>query len=275
MGFVNRHVYLNGEILDAAVVRVSPISASALQGKGVFTTIAVYDSKPFLWKKHWRRLSANAAKIGIEISEYNEKTVANALAELIQKNGVTNGRARITFFDESPSGIWSFDSEQKTSLLIATADFRTLPEHFKLTISPYRINTTSPLAGIKSCNYLEQLIAFDEAKSREFDEAIRVNERGEIASGCMANVFWLKGEKLYTPSLKTGCLVGTTREFVLENLDCEEVEPSFDELQNADQIFLTSAGIGVVLVRDFEGQKPGVDTHSILKLLPKKPEPPA
>jgi len=251
------------------------VSSDRLYSKGVFTTIAIHNGEPFLWKKHWQRLSSNAAKLGIDISEYDELSVANSLADQIEKNYISNGRARITFFDESPSEIWSDGGEKKTGLSIITAGSRTIPENFKLTVSTHRVNTTSPLAGIKSCNYLEHLMAYDRAKTRGFDEAIRMNERGEIASACMANVFWLKDEWLYTPSLTTGCLAGTTREFVLENLECVEVEIGIGSLTEADAIFLTSAGIGVVEVFGFEGRQLIRRDHPILDLLSRMAEPPA
>jgi len=250
-------------------------SKGALYGKGAFTTIAIRKRKPFLWEKHWRRLASDASRLGIDISAYDEPSVANALAEVTENNNVTNGRARITLVDESPSEIWGGSGDKEIGLSIITAGPREIPEDFKLTISPHRVNTTSPVVGIKSCNYLEHLMAYKEAKTRGFDEAIRRNERGEIASACMANVFWVKDEMLYTPSLKTGCLAGTTREFVLENLECEEIEALIEELQNADAIFLTSAGIGIVNVSRFEGTPKGGRAHPILDLWPKKPEPPA
>jgi branched-subunit amino acid aminotransferase/4-amino-4-deoxychorismate lyase len=200
------------------------ISQSGLYGKGIFTTVAIFVGQPLLWEKHWHRLTTNAGKLRIDISEYEERSVADLLAGVIAKNEVKNGRARITFSDESPSEIWGTDGEKKTSLSILTAGRREIPDPFKLTISPHRVNTTSPLISIKSCNYLEHLLAYDEANARGFHEAIRLNERGEVASACMANVFWLKGERLFTPSLDTGCLAGTTREFILENLEYEEVK---------------------------------------------------
>ena len=153
-------------------------------------------------------------------------------------------------------------------MLIMTADLRTVGENFKLTVSPHLINSTSPLAGVKSNNYLEKIIAKDEAKQRGFDEAIQLNERGEIASASTANIFWLKGGRLFTPSVETGCLAGTTRELVLENIDCEEVEVGIDELEAADEMFLTSAGIGIVHVANFNEQKLRQNDHSITKLLP-------
>jgi branched-subunit amino acid aminotransferase/4-amino-4-deoxychorismate lyase len=263
-------VTFNGELIASAKAFVSAVSSAGLYGKGIFTTIAVYDRKPFLWEKHWKRLESNAGILSIDVSEFVEATVKNSLGEIINENGVETGRARITFFDESPSAIWPFEPSRKTSLLITTADLRVPSQHFRLGISPNRINSTSPLAGIKSCNYLDKILALDKAKARAFDEAIQLNERGKIASACIANVFWLKDEKLYTPSLKTGCLPGTTREFILENLECEEVETGLETLKNADAIFLTSAGIGVVRAAEFDGIKMSQDPHAILKLLPNK-----
>ena len=248
---------------------------AALYGKGIFTTLAIYDRKPFLWEKHWRRLKDNAEKIGIDLSEHSEEATHKALDETIEENDVTDGRARITFFDESPSGVWSIDTNGKTSLSIITGDLRPKPANFRLTVSSYPVNSRSPLAGMKSCNYLENILAFENAKESGFDEAVRLNERGLITSACMANIFWLKDEQLYTPSLKTGCLNGTTREFVLENLDCAEVEAEIDELKAADAIFLTSAGLGLVRVGEFQKRSLAIANHRITRLLnhfPRFPE---
>jgi branched-chain amino acid aminotransferase len=245
-----------------------PATGALLNGMGVFSTLRIVNSTTFLWEKHWRRLTTNAEKLGLDISAYEEGSVAALLAEAIKRDGIVDGRVRITFFDESPSPIWSDQVEKKTDLSIITGDLRPVPREFKLTVSPYLVNSTSPLAGVKSCNYLENILAMDEVKGRGFHEAVRVNERGEITSGGMSNVFWLKSGKLFTPSLATGCLAGTTREFVLENIDCEEVTAEIEQLRDADQIFLTSAGIGMVCAAEFEGKKFGKQGHQILELLP-------
>ena len=248
--------------------RLLATSQSALYGKGVFTTIAIYRCIPFQFTNHWLRLSSNAGTLGIDIGHFSESSIKVSLDELIVANKINGGRARITLFDESSARIWPFESDRKTSLLITTADSRSVPDNFRLTISPFPVNSLSPLAGIKSCNYLEKLMAMDEAKCRGFDEAIRVNERGEVTSAVMANVFWLKNDELFTPSLTTGCLPGTTRKFVLENLACHEALVTLDELRSADAIFLTSAGLGVVQVAEFEAIELKPAVHPILNLLP-------
>lgn len=238
-----------------------------LYGKGIFTTIAIRDGEAFLWEKHWRRLIENAAKIGVDLTEHTERSTRDALDDAIATSAFTDGRARITFSDDSPSEIWQSDGEEKTTLSIIVAERRVVPELFKLTISPYPVNSRSPLAGVKSCNYLENTLALDEAKQRGFSEAVRVNERGYVTSACVANIFWQKSGQLFTPSLATGCLAGTTREYILENCDCEEVEVAIDELNSVEAIFLTSAGIGVVAVGQFDNKPLSNTSHPITNLL--------
>lgn len=245
------------------------LTQGLLYGKGVFTTIAILDRNPFSWEKHWLRLRENAERLGMDLSGHLQQTVLDELHDRIVNSGLDTCRARITFHDKTPSFIWATDGKRAPDLSIVVAGIRPIPENLKLTISPHRVNTTSPLAGIKSCNYLEPILSLEEAKDRGFDEAIRLNERGEIASACMANVFWLKDNKLFTPNLRTGCLAGTTRECLLENLVCEEVETGIDAVREADEIFLTSAGLGVVQAASFEGRSLARRHHKILELVPR------
>ena len=243
-------------------------TAAELYGKGIFTTVAILAGRPFLWEKHWCRIVANAEVVSVDLSAHGESATLDSLVKEISDRGIINGRARITFSDESPSSIWASVGEKKTGLSIIVAERRPVPANFKLTISPHRINTTSPLVGIKSCNYLEHLLVNEEATKQGFNEAIRLNERDEIASACMANVFWETDGKLFTPSLKTGCLPGTTREYVLENVECEEVEASIEELKEADRIFLTSAGIGIVTVAYCNERRLDISEHRLPSLFP-------
>lgn len=267
---MHEYLFFDGKIMPVSQGSLSPFTSAALFGKGIFTTVSIYDRNHFLWEKHWHRLCDNAERATIDLSAHTEETTRKALNEIIEKNTVTNGRARLTFFDESASKIWPNDVQQKATLLITTGETHAGKQDFRLTISPFQVNTHSPLAGVKSCNYLDKILALDEAKSRGFDEAIQVNEQGKITSAAMANVFWLKDNGIFTPSLKTGCLAGTTREFILENIGCREVETGIDELHSADAIFLTSAGLNVVQVAEFGSTKFDPVDHPILGLLPKK-----
>lgn len=242
---MNKRVSFNLQILQAESSFISAISSAAFYGRGVFTSLAIYDANPFLWEKHWRRLSETAAKLEIDLGDFNEADVNAALRRLIAENDLKNGRARLTFFDESAGKVWNSEADGKTSLLITTAEFQPNRAEYFLTVSPFPVNSKSPLTGLKTCNYLENLLALEEAAKHGFDEAVRLNEKDEIVSAAMANIFWVKTGEIFTPALETGCLAGTTREFLMENFPVRETKSGIGELFAADEIFLTSAGIGV------------------------------
>lgn len=267
---MNRQIYVDGRVVDAKEAKAALVVPGILHGKGVFTTVAVCGSTPMLWEKHWLRLIEDADRIGLDLLEHSEANIRAALDEIITKNGLTDGRARITCLDESPGSIWTFEGRRKTGLFIITGKSRPTAANFRLTSSPYQVNSRSPLARVKSCNYLENLIAWDEAKGRGFYEAIRLNEHGHVTSGCISNIFWSTGGRLFTPSRSTGCLPGTTRAYILENLECREVEAGIEALDNAEAIFLTSAGLGVVSVSEFKARALNAGRHAIVDLWPPK-----
>lgn len=257
---------LNGVPADEPLINAA--SAAALYGKGVFTTVAIRDGGLFLWEKHWKRLRSNASALSIDIAAYDEGRTLDAVGDLVALQGLAAGRARVTFFDDSDGPVWRKGAERRSSLLIMVAEDRPRPVGLKLTTSSHFLNSASPVAGVKSCNYLEPLMAYEEARGRGFGEAVRLNEKGHIASACMANVFWEKDGKLFTPSLSTGCLPGTTREYVTENFECEEAESGVEVLGSADRIFLSSAGLGVAAVAEFNGRPLDMSAHPLLSLVP-------
>ena len=133
-----------------------------------------------------------------------------------------------------------------------------------LAVSPYRVNTFSPLSGIKSLNYLDHVLSWEEAQSRDFDEAVVLNERGEIVSATTANLFWAKDGTIHTPTLSTGALAGITRECVIEIANKNFIpllEGIYEmtDLTDADEIFLTSSSLGVAPVTTFDFRRYALD----------------
>lgn len=259
---LHTRVILNHRMLDASGARAPLVTPAALYGRGVFTTLAVHQGHPFLWQEHWSRLTLHAERAKVDVSTLDEEETRALLLKLIEANDVKEGRARITLLANSArDGVWSLQEEEKeartTTLLIMTGDAHALPDALSLTLSPYRVNTMSPLAGIKSVNYMEHLLAWEEARARDFHEAVMLNERGEVVSATMANIFWVKAGALHTPQLSTGALAGTTRGCILnlaEELGIPIVEGVNDlsQLGDADEIFLTSAGLGLAVVTTFD-----------------------
>ena len=253
-------IYLNKVMLEATKARVAPVSSAMLYGRGVFTTVAIYDGKPFLWPKHWQRLSSHAEKLNVACAGLNERNVGEALRKLVSVNQVKSGRARVILLARSGRDVWRTkkESPRKTDLLIMTGEpQKVAAAGMSLAVSPYRVNTMSPLVGIRSLNYLEQVLSWEEAQARDFDEAAVLNERGEIVSATMANIFWFKDGTLHTPALSTGAIAGITRAAIIELAGKQfipVIEGTYElaALADADEIFLTSASLGVAFVNAFD-----------------------
>jgi branched-subunit amino acid aminotransferase/4-amino-4-deoxychorismate lyase len=262
-------------MMEATKARVAAVSSASLYGRGVFTTLAVYESKPFLWSKHWQRLTAHAAKVNIDHTGCTEKSVGEALTKLIGVNQVKNGRARVTFLARSSGDFWKtkLQTARKTDLLIMTGDpHRVSTNGLSLAVSPFRVSTFSPLTGIKSLNYLDHVLSKEEARSRDFDEAVVLNERGEIVSATTSNIFWAKNGTVHTPTLSTGALAGITRECVIDIANkhfIPLVEGVYEmaDLVDADEIFLTSSGIGVAPVTTFDFRRYAIEPESIVNII--------
>lgn len=253
-------IYLNKVMLEATKARVAPVSSAMLYGRGVFTTVAIYNGKPFLWPEHWKRLQNHAKRLSVDCAGANERNVGDAVRKLVAVNQVKNGRARVILLARSGRDVWKAKKEgtRETDLLIMTSEPQKVsPAGMSLAVSPYRFNTFSPLVGIRSLNYLEQVLSWEEAQARDFDEAVMLNERGEIVSATMANIFWVKEGTLHTPALSTGAMAGITRAAVIELVGRQfipVIEGVFElaDLTEADEIFLTSASLGVALVTTFD-----------------------
>lgn len=253
-------IYLNKVMLEATKARVAPVSSAMLYGRGVFTTVAIYNGQPFRWPDHWRRLSNHAERLSVDGDGLSERIVGDALKKLVAVNQVKAGRARVILLARSGRDVWRTKKAEprQTDLLIMTGDPQKVPAAgMSLAVSPYRVNTLSPLVGIRSLNYLEQVLSWEEAQARDFDEAVVLNERGEIVSATMANLFWVKEGTIHTPALSTGAIAGITRGIAIE-IATEQFIPVIEgvyELSNlteADEIFLTSASIGVAPVTTFD-----------------------
>jgi len=268
-------IYLNKTMVEATKARVAPVSSAMLYGRGVFTTVAIYNSQPFLWSKHWNRLTSHAKRLDIDFTGCTENGVGDALRKLIAFNQVKEGRARVIMLARSGRDVWKTKTAggKKTDLLIMTGEPQKVsPTGLSLAVSPYRVNTSSPLSGIKSLNYLDHVLAWEEAQSRDFDEAVVLNERGEIVSATTANLFWAKDGTLHTPTLSTGALAGITRDCVIEIANKHfipllEGVYEMTDLTDADEIFLTSSSLGVAPVTTFDFRRYALDAGSLTTII--------
>ncbi|MEE8557178.1 MAG: aminotransferase class IV, partial [Myxococcota bacterium] len=115
---------------------------------------------------------------------------------------------------------------------------------------------------VKSLNYLNSALAKLEARQRGADEALLLNQQGNVAEASVANVFMVQGTTLRTPPPTDGALAGITRASILEiapglGLRPEESSLGRVDLLGADELFLTGTGAGLVPVRTLDREPIG------------------
>ncbi|HEX5731218.1 MAG TPA: aminotransferase class IV [Blastocatellia bacterium] len=253
---MDRLIYHNDRIIEVGEARIEPQSAGLLYGWGVFTTMRIYSGAAFALDRHWERLLRHAEKARINTA-LDLDTVRHAVNELIGANAVEHGRARITLL-KGEAGAWRSEAARESELLIFTSsEPPRAARDLMLTISPFRLHSSGPLSGVKQTSLIEHLLALEEARSRQFSEAVLINERGEMVSATAGNIFWVEGDELYTPSLATGCIAGITRGFVYDlarRMGLHLVEGAFpvQRLLDANEVFITSTAREIAPVVSFD-----------------------
>src|SRR4029077_13382705 len=101
-------------------------------------------------------------------------------------------------------------------LLIYSAGLPAHRETVRLGLREHGRHAASPLAGVKVTSWLNNVWNLYEAQQDGFDEAVLLNERGEVAECTAANIFCARGGRVFTPPLSSGCLEGVTRSILLE-----------------------------------------------------------
>jgi branched-subunit amino acid aminotransferase/4-amino-4-deoxychorismate lyase len=235
-----------------------------LYGEGVFETFRWKGGRPVLLDKHYERMLRGAELLGMPAPPWRDFT--RAVEEAVHRSGGEDLRVKVCLLSD---GSADFSARPDSSRLIClTSPYRTPKEIVRVHLVSFPRNSRSPLVRIKSTNYLENIIGRREAERLGFDEGIFLNERGEVAEGCTTNIFWLKGDRLFTPDESCGLLPGTTRGLLMSiapelGLEVGVGKYGFDDVLEADCVLLTNAVVGAVGVGEIDGRKLMVDRQKL------------
>jgi branched-chain amino acid aminotransferase len=248
-------IWHNGDLIDHSTPRLSPLNAGTLLGHGVFTTLGIWNGIPFAFDRHFARLQRDSERFGLNVP-YTEPTLTDALNQLIAENGITRGMARITVTARG-DGRWFTAEGSDVSIVAKNLPAPGTNAPLRLTQSRFRMESRRATSGTKSTSYADASLAWREAHERGFDEAVLCNSTGALCEGSRSNLFWARGETLFTPSLDCGPLPGIARELIIEwarerGIVVREGAFSPTELNAADEIFTTSATFGPRTVGAFD-----------------------
>jgi D-alanine transaminase len=253
--------YLNGDYLPLAEVRISPFDRGFLFGDGVYEVVAVHRGRPFLLRAHLDRLARSLAAIRLHNPHTHGQwaaivgglaTRAAAPEQLVYvqvTRGAEAGRNHPFPHGVAPT-VFGFTAPYPapSAELLANG-----------VVAVTREDIRWARCDIKSIALLANVLLRQEAGDAGGSEAILLRE-GSLTEGSSSTVFVVLGDRLITPPNDPRILPGTTREVVLDLAGelAQEIRPvPAGELHEADEIWISSAGRGVLPVTRLDGRPVG------------------
>lgn len=240
-------------IINGKEISEKTFLRSLMYGEGVFETLRYKGKLPTLIDEHYNRLVRGLKLLSIPV--ITKEDFLDSIESAVKDMKDEDLYVKVVVFGEGLS-YYPLKS-YKSNILVVVKPFKPVDEEIKLTVSPYRIHSLDPLVHIKSTNYLRNILIKRFAREKGYFDAIILNENSEITETSSANIYWVKGKYLYTPSLDCGVLAGISRKVVLENAKREgfvvvEGRFSLKDLKNADMIFISNSLHGLMRVSNID-----------------------
>lgn len=260
-------IYIDGEMCDEADAKVSVFDHGLLYGDGVFEGIRFYNGRVFRMEEHMERLWESAHSICIDIP-MSRRELDKALLETIRQNDLRDGYVRLIV----TRGVGNLGLNpiqcKRPSIIIIASTIALYPEEVYrrgltvVTVATRRMGPATLNPAIKSLNYLNNVLARIEANLANADEALMLNDAGNVAECTADNVFIVKRGQIMTPPITAGALRGITRSVVFDiakELGIKITEPDLTrhDLYIADEAFLTGTAAEVIPMVRVDGRTIG------------------
>jgi len=260
-------VYLNGKYVPAAEATISPLDRGFIFADGIYEVIPVYQGRLFRPDEHLQRLDHSLA--GIRLTQpLGHSQWREILINLIEKNGGGDLSIYLQITRGAALRDHAFPANTAPTIFAMANPLKPLPEEIlKQGIRAICLEDIRwKYCHIKSIALLPNILLRQQALDKGAMEAILIRD-GRITEGAASNVFIVVEDRLITPPKGQFLLPGITRDVVLElahnhGIAAQEADISPQDLQGADEIWLTSSTREIVPVTNLDGNpvqsgKPG------------------
>ena len=265
-------IWYNGNVVPFQDATTHVMSHVLHYGSGVFEGIKCYSTSngPGIFKlnQHIARLFESAKIYNMHIP-YTPEELSQACLDLVTKNKIDSGYIRpIAFYGYDTLGV--HPKKCPVSVSIGIFDWGSylgegaLENGVRVTISPWRKfhSTSFPTVAKSSGQYLNSLLAVQDAKAKGFDEALLLNQEGTIAEGAGQNIFIVKNGKLFTNAEDSSILMGITRETLIYlatemGIAVHIGKLSLGQLFNADEAFFCGTASEVTPICEVDSRSIG------------------
>ncbi|WP_393971343.1 branched-chain amino acid transaminase [Oxyplasma meridianum] len=262
-----RKVWFNGTMIPSGEATVPILTHSLQYGSGIFEGIRCYEgdgsSNIFRLKEHVARFLMTAKMYGLNLG-YDAPEISRAIVETVKVNNLRSCYIRpFAFVDDDAISLGV--GKKKVSTTVSVIPYDSIfgskkSAGIRCKVSSWRrINSNIlPIQAKASGNYINSIIAANEASATGFDEAILLSEGGYLAEGTGENIFIVKDGTILTPGKDSDILLGITRESIIDisrDLGYSVIERRLhrDELYTADEVFLAGTAAEVTPVVNVDG----------------------
>jgi len=260
-------IYVDGKFLPEAEAKISVFDHGLLYGDGIFEGIRFYNGRVFRLEEHLERLWDSARSICLEIP-MTHREMSDALLETIRRNNLHEGYVRLLVTRGVGNlGLNPMQCKRPSVIIIATTIALYPASMYQngltvVTCATRRVGSAALNPAVKSLNYLNNVLARIEANLADADEALMLNDAGNVAECTADNVFIVKRGQVFTPPITAGALRGITRAIVFEiaaetGLKVSEVDITRHDIFVADECFLTGTAAEIIPVIKADGRTIG------------------
>jgi 4-amino-4-deoxychorismate lyase len=253
--------YSNGIEIDS----IAADDRAAQYGDGLFETIAIRNGKPRFLQAHVARLQTGAARLGLACP--GTQVLHEELDAAIEQSGIDTRFATAKLIIAAGRGPRGYRRAADASAIRRIGIFpaQALPEPgyrdgVDIRLCATRLAVQPQLAGIKTLNRLEQVLARAEWPDDAVFEGLMLDTGGRLICGTMSNVFIATKTDLVTPALTRCGVSGIMRGQIIgllqaASVDCQVRDLTVDEVFAAEEVFLTNSQLGVIPVRRCDAQE--------------------
>lgn len=252
------YVVSNGKLVHRENARLIPDDHSYRYGDGLFETLKVADGNILFKDYHFERLFSGLGILKFAVpSLFTRQNTEAEIKNLCLKNHCEKlARVRLSV-SRGNGGLYDCDYNFSYLIECWPLEQRGLNEKgLVIDVFPDARKSIDIFSNLKSANYLPYVMAAVWAKENKLNDALILNSNERICDSTIANVFWVKNDKIFTPPLSEGCVAGVLRRAILD-FGYEIGESLLTEaiLLGADEVFLTNATSGIRWVGQFRNNK--------------------
>lgn len=258
-----KHFNHNGKLYAEGTPVITASSRGLRYGDGLFETIRYDNGQLLLADEHFARLWNGMQVLQFQVPKhFTPEKLEEEIITLAKKNGHDKkARVRITVY-RSDGGLYD-PSNHFPNYIIETGE---LPEGNSINSNGLSLGiytgikkSIDILSNLKHNNYLPYVMAALHTKENKWNDAIVLNTEGRICDTTIANIFIIKDDIIYTPSLMEGCVAGVMRNHIIRQLpafDLKIIEKqiSIEELMEADEVFLSNSIYTIRWVQSIAGK---------------------